>query len=229
MVRGILIPLLSAGVLLALPSPGHAAGDPETCHQWAVGAGGQLPVAQFFESDCAQGKREDIDLFCENLVTRQLPFDPLNQSIQYFIKAKAVCGAPRYRPAFCGFVRSFDGYKRLKEDEQAQKETGLMVPDTDDPDYAALTHFRARAAQLCGATVEAIHAELCAKADAEHRWDFAEAECPAEIKVIHARECPANRKKYFDGEGGNSVGVDRKILEKSAWCYQLDALVAKPH
>lgn len=229
MLRWILSPLLTIVFLLALQSPIHAAGDPVACHHWAADAGLQMATSPFFESDCAQGRKEDVDLFCANLVTRQLPFDALNQSIQYFIKAKAVCGAPKYQPAFCGFVRSFDGYSRLKGDEQAQKEVGLMVPDTDDPDYATLTHFRARAAQVCGMTVEAIHAELCAKADAAHRWDFAAKECPAEIKVIHARECPANRKKYYDGEGGNSAGVDRKTLEKSSWCTQLDDVVNKLH
>ena len=94
------------------------------------------------------------------------------------------------------------------EMDKIKVEQGITQPgDPADPDAVAMQHAVARAAQLGGTTPEGIHAELCAKADAAHQWDFAGKECPSVIRAIRVRECPANGKHYYDGEGGNSAGA----------------------
>ena len=58
----------------------------------------------------------------------------------------------------------------------------IFLCQTQDyfPDFANLTHPRARAATVCGTTPEAIHATLCQTADSSKQWNFAIAECPIE-------------------------------------------------
>ena len=185
--------ILRLALMTLIAAPAWADDAAESCHQMAIS--GQADPLSFTQM-CSN--KTDLAKVCDDQVRKMGPESSENYLIRYFIVPNAPCKDTQSVKSFCAFVRSFDGYQTLGAD-------AALVPDPSDPDFANLTHPRARAATVCGTTPEAIHATLCQTADASKQWDFAIAECPIEGRLIFIRECVKPRTTV--GEGGGQVVV----------------------
>jgi len=186
-----LVQLLSTFVLIMSFALSHADPADDACRQMVAD---RNVTPDMFAMMCTN--KSDLAEVCVNQVKRMGPESTDNYVVRFFITPTALCKDKKSLQAFCTFVTSYDGYQILAID-------AALVPDSSDPDYANLTHPRDRATKVCGTTAEAVHANLCSKADQSKQWQFAYAECPMEGKQIFIRECL--KPKVSDGEGAGRV------------------------